>query len=225
MSRAVRSTRGQATRGQATRGPASPALRYAGLGLLGGLLCGLPGCHASRTPEAACEKLLQAIAEGDPSSVFEALLQTTQASFYSVAKNHRKMRELIRDSYPAAQQAAALGRLYAAEAGSGRDLFVGLYAQRYEQDFNRRLGTGPMHLTAQEPGPGGLPRQLCARKSGQPFLLQATATGKWGMAELDREWDEAQLRTFHDLATVQKNAELYRGVQPAPAPVSQPASK
>ena len=35
-------------------------------------------------------------------------------------------------------------------------------------------------------------------------MLQATTSGKWGMSELDREWDEAQQRAFHDPATVQK---------------------
>ena len=92
------------SRTSVSRRPGSGRLRGS---LLAVLLVGLPGCLGSRTPEAACEKFLQAIAEGDPSSVFDALLQTTQWSFYSVVKNHRKMRDLIKDSYPAAQQAAA----------------------------------------------------------------------------------------------------------------------
>lgn len=183
------------------------------LGLLGCLGGGLPGCSSSRSPEAACEQLLHAIAEGDPSSVFEALLPTTQGSFHAVAKNHKKMRELILKSYPAAQQAAALGRLYGADASSGRDLFVRLYPARFEKDFTERLGTGPMRVTAAEAGAAGV--HHCSRQSGRPFLLAATASGKWGMSELDREWDDAQLRAHHDLSTVQKNAELYRGVQPA----------
>lgn len=185
-------------------------------GLLALLAClggGLLGCPSARTPEAACEQLLHAIAEGDPSSVFDALLQTTQWSFYSVAKNHKKMRALILDSYPAAQQAVALGRLYGAEASSGRDLFVRLYPERYEKDFNERLGTGPMQVQAAQAGAADT--RLCSRQGGRPFLLKAAASGKWGLAELDREWDEAQLRAFHDLSTVKKNAELYRGVQPA----------
>lgn len=180
-----------------------------------GLLVGLAGCFGSRTPEAACEKLLQAISEGDPSSVFDALLQTTQWSFYSVAKNHKKMRELIRDNYPAAQQGAALGRLYGADASSGRDLFVRLYPERFEKDFTTRLGTGPMRITTVEGGAGAAALRFCSRQGGRPFMLQATSSGKWGMSELDREWDEAQLRAYHDLETVKKNAELYRGVQPA----------
>ena len=182
----------------------------AGLGLLLGLL----GCSGNRTPEAACEHLLRALSEGDASAVFDALLQPTQWSFYTVAKNHRRMRELIRASYPPEQQAAALGRLYGADASSGRALFLRLYPERYEKDYNQRLGTGPMQVTATTNSDSGAPRRLCAQKGGQPFVLQAVA-GKWGLAELDREWDEAQLRTFHDLATVQKNAELYHGVQPA----------
>jgi len=196
-----------------------------------GLFCALwlavAGCAGKSTPEAACEQLLHAVAEGDASAVFDSLLQTTQWSFYSVAKNHRKMRDLIKDSYPAAQQGVALGRLYGADAGSGRDLFVRLYPERYEKDFTARLGPGAMQVAAapSEPagpagparpaGPAGAPRRLCSR-GGPPFMLQATTAGRWGMAELDREWDEAQLRAYHDLATVQKNAELYRGVQPAP---------
>ncbi len=173
------------------------------------------GCAGKSTPEAACEQLLHAVAEGDASAVFDSLLPTTQVSFFAVAKNHRKMRDLITDSYPAAQQAAALGRLYGADAGSGRELFVRLYPERYEKDFGARLGPGALQVSAAPPGTAGAPRRLCSR-GGPPFMLQATAAGRWGMAELDREWDEAQLRAHHDLTTVQKNAELYHGVQPAP---------
>lgn len=193
---------------RALAGPARGVL----IGLFGGLCC-LLGCSSARTPEAACEQLLHALAEGDPSSVFDALLQTTQWSFHSVVKNHKKMHALIRESYPAAQQAAALGRLYGAEASSGRDLFVRLYPDRYEKDFTQRQGSGPMQVTPAAGGAAG--ERLCGRQGGRPFMLKAAASGKWGMSELDREWDEAQLRAYHDLATVQKNAELYRGVQPA----------
>ncbi len=182
--------------------------------LLGGLLLALGGCAGKNTPEAACEQLLRAVAEGDASAVFDSLLQTTQWSFYSVVKNHRKMRDLITDSYPATQQAAALGRLYGADASNGRELFVRLYPERYEKDFSARLGPGAPQLGDAPAGPAGAPRRLCSR-GGSPFMLQVAASGRWGMAELDREWDEAQLRAFHDLATVQKNAELYHGVQPA----------
>jgi hypothetical protein len=171
-------------------------------------------CQPSRTPEGACEHLLRAISEGDASAVFDALMPPTQWSFDTVVKNHRRMRELILASYPAELQAAALGRLYGAEASSGRDLFGRTYPERYEKDFSRRLGSGPMQLGPAPSSDSGAPRRLCARQGGQPFVLQAAA-GKWGLVELDREWDEAQLRTFHDVATVQKNAELYQGVRPA----------
>ena len=184
------------------------------LGALAGLVLGLAGCSASRTPEGACEHLLRAVSEGDASAVFDSLVSTTQWSFYTVVKNHRKMHDLIQASYPAEQQAAALGRLYAADASSGRDLFARSYAERHEKDYGQRLGSGPVQVTATAPSDSGAQRRLCQRQSGQPFMLQAAA-GKWGLGELDREWDEAQLRTFHDLITVQKNAELYRSVQPA----------
>lgn len=184
-------------------------------GLVCAFLFAAAGCAGKNTPEAACEQLLHAIDEGDASAVFDSLLQSTQVSLFSVAKNHRKMRDLIMDSYPAAQQAAALGRLYGADAGSGRELFVRLYPERYEKDFSARRGPGALQVAAAPPGPAGAPRRLCSR-GGPPFILQATAAGRWGLAELDREWDEAQLRAHHDLATVQKNAELYHGVQPAP---------
>ncbi len=182
--------------------------------LLAGLALGLSGCSPSRTPEGACEQLLHAVSEGDSSAVFDALLQSTQWSFYTVVKNQRKMHDLIDSSYPVALKPAALGRLYAADASSGRDLFARLYTERFEKDYSQRLGSGPLKVSVTEPSSSGAQRRLCQRQNGQPFILQA-AGSKWGLGELDREWDEAQLRTFHDLTTVQKNAELYRGVQPA----------
>jgi hypothetical protein len=193
-----------------------PGLRFFGYTLVTVTLGGaLAGCHGRNTPEAACGQLLRAVSEGDASAVFDALLQTTQWSFYSVVTNHRQMRELIVASYPAEQQPAALARLYGADAASGRELFVRLYPDRYEKGLTQRLGGGPMQVLPAPASDSGAPRRLCQKQQGQPYVLQLAASGKWGMAELDREWDEAKLRTFHDLTTVQKNAELYHGVQPA----------
>ena len=89
-------------------------------GFWAGLVLGLDGCSPNRTPQGACEQLLHAIAEGDSSAVFDALMPSTQWSFYTVVKNHRKMHDVIQSSYPVEQRAAALGRLYAADASSGR---------------------------------------------------------------------------------------------------------
>jgi hypothetical protein len=202
--------------------PRRPGRRLAGLFVL--LALGTLGCPGRSTPEAACEQLFHAIAEGDASAVFDGLLQTTQWSFYTVVKNHRQMRELILASYPAEQQPAALARLYGADADNGRELFMRLYPQRYEKSFTERLGSGPLRVDKPAGGEGGAAGApvRCQLQQGQPFTMQRAASGRWGLGELDREWDEAQLRTFHDLATVQKNAELYRKVRPAQPRDKQP---
>jgi len=192
----------------------------------------LLGC-SRKTPEAACEQLVHALADGDASAVFDSLLQTTQWAMYTVQKNHTQMRSLITQSYPPEQRPAALSRLVGAEADSGRDLFIRLYPTRYERSMQARLGSSPGTLEptieAMSSSATGAKRARCQLGTGQSFELQQAASGRWGLAELDREWQEAELRAVHDLATVEKNAQLYRQVQqgmPAqPEPPSQKVDK
>jgi hypothetical protein len=185
---------------------------WAGAGLLGLVLCGGTGCTRLRTPEAACELLLRGISEGDASSVFDALLVSTQWSFATVQKNHRAMRDLIKKSYPGEQQPAALARLYGAEADSGRDLFQDLYTERFQADFQARAGSGPP--LASPDGDGALCQRQNKPPGAKPFRLGRMPDGRWGMMELDRDWDEAKLRAVHDLETVKKNAELFQKARP-----------
>lgn len=173
------------------------AVVIAGLGLL--------ACLPPATPEAACERFLQGVREGDADTVFDALVKTTQWSFHTVAKNSRQMRDLIERTYPAAERRAALARLPAGE-GNGKALFRALYPQRYAASFQRRLGQGAMSVTQKGPD-----RATCSRPGGEPFLLSRGPKGGWGMAELDDEWEQAKLRAVHDLTTVQENARLYKG--------------
>lgn len=186
------------------------AWAWAGAGLLGLGLFGGAGCTRLRTPEAACELLLRGIGEGDASSIFDALLVSTQWSFATVQKNHRAMRALIKKSYPAEQQPAAQARLYGAEADSGRDLFQDLYPERFQADFQARAGSGPPEVTRTPEGDGALCQRRNKPPGARPFRLGRMPDGRWGMMELDREWDEAKLRAVHDLETVKKNAELFQ---------------
>lgn len=186
----------------------SAALALAGASLLGLGLFGGAGCTRLRTPEAACELFLRGISEGDASSIFDALLVSTQWSFATVQKNHRAMRDLIKKSYPAEQQPAALARLYGAEADSGRDLFQDLYPERFQADFQARAGSGPPQAIPD--GDGALCQRQTRPPNARPFRLGRMPDGRWGMMELDREWDEAKLRAVHDLETVKKNAELFQ---------------
>lgn len=185
------------------------ASRASSLPLLFALLgcLALGGCRHPRTPEQACEDFLRAVSEGDGGGVFDSLVETTRWAFYTVQKNHRKMRDLVGETYPPAERPAALARLYGAEADSGRDLFIQIYPERYAASWSSRLGTGELRVA---PSPDKPTEYLCQRASGQPFRISRSASGKWGMSELNAEWDQAQLRAVHDLETVQKNADLYR---------------
>ena len=190
----------------------------AGLGLIA---CGLgaSACNRPRSPEAACELLVRGISEVDASTIFDALLPSTQWSLDTVAKNHRAMRALINKSYAVEQRPAALARLYGAEADSGRELFQLLYPTRYQAELERRTGSGPPQVRAEAAGAEPLAgnvveRAGCQRQQppagAQPFRLGKMASGRWGLLELEREWDDAKLRSVHDLETVKKNAELFQ---------------
>lgn len=170
------------------------------------LALGPLGCSAPRTPEAACARLISGVREGDGAQVFDALLKSTQWSLYSVAKSHAEMRDLIERTYPQAERQKALGRLLPGGA-SGRDLFRSLYAARYEADLRRRVGPGAPEV--QRDGEGA----TCRLPGKDPFRLGHDGEGRWGLVELDREWDQAKLRAVHDLDTVRDNARLYQGAR------------
>ncbi|MFO0657487.1 MAG: hypothetical protein U0787_20765 [Polyangia bacterium] len=171
-----------------------------------GLLLLLVGCGQRRTAESACLALRDAIWEADGIAVYDVLLQNTQWSVSTVNKLHRQMATQIRASYPAAQREAALGRLFASSADSGRELFLSLYGERYAADFRARVAEDMRTV----PVVGDVVHCGCA--AGKPFLLARGLDGKWGLSELDREWEDAKLRAFHDLETVEHNVELFQKV-------------
>lgn len=170
------------------------------LGSLGG------GCSRNQTAESACESLRNAVLEADGIAVFEVLLENTQWSVATVQKLHRRMAESIRSSYPAGEQAAALARLYAADSDNGQELFLQLYTERYAADFRARVGE---QMSVQVDAAG---QASCGAAAARPFPLALGRDGQWGLSELDREWEDAKLRAYHDQETVTKNVELYRRV-------------
>lgn len=192
-------------------------VRALAVGLLAGVAAGGfgAGCAKTSTPEAACESFFAALAEGDAGAAFDNLIESTQWSFATVQKNHRRMRELIESSYPPAEKPAALARLYGASDGSGRDLWARLYSERYSQFFAERQGASgdAIKVTPSSEHPG---ERLCGREGRKPLRVARAASGRWGIADLDSEWEQAQLRAVHDLETIQKNADLYKRVQAPP---------
>ena len=175
------------------------------------LLATLWGACSSRTPESVCAALVRGVAEGDAVQVFAQLDEPTRWAMYTVEKNHRRMRELIAAAYAPGEKEAALSRLHAGTTGSGEALFAEIYAGRYAALFAKRLGTGSLVVQRHSET-----EARCARQSGQGLRLSSSAQGRWGVAELSSEWKDAELRAVHDLATVEKNAELYRSALQAP---------
>ncbi len=173
---------------------------------LGVDLLAMSACGRNKTAESACASLRDAVLEADGIAVYDALLQNTQWSVSTVQKLHREMGDSIHHSYPAKEQAAALARLYAADAESGRELFLQLYAERYAADFRERVSE---QMPVRTVGPK---EATCGPESGRPFRLALGLDGKWGLSELDREWEDAKLRAYHDLETVKKNVDLYKRV-------------
>lgn len=182
----------------------------------------LTSCSSAKTPQGACSGLLRGVREGDADLIFDYLLESTQWSFYTVQKNHRRMRDLVATSYPEHERAAALGRLYGAEDDSGRDLFGRLYTERYAESWAAAPGhsatdenkdqaldrnSARVNPSAERPG-----EYLCQIEGLKPFHLVRSASGRWGVADIAAEWDQAQLRAIHDLETVEKNAALYRRI-------------
>ncbi len=171
---------------------------------LAGLALLLLACHRVPTPERACARFLQGVREGDAALVFDNLLQTTQWSIYTVAKVQAEMRALIQRSYPPAERQQALLRLPGGEAsGDGPALFRALYGPRYARDLQARLGSGAPQMTVQGE------EATCRRAQGQAFRFARGPGGRWGLAELDGEWELAKVRAIHDLDTVRENARLY----------------
>lgn len=187
-------------------------------------------CQPQNSPERVCGNFLRAVAEGDATLIFDQLSQPTQWALYTVQKNQARMRQLVQQSYPAGEQAQALSRLYAADAENGRELFARLYAERYGASFRQRLGSGAVkaELVPSAPSGGASPvggELHCHRAAagGAAFRFVREASGRYGLVELAAEWEAAQLRATHDLATVEKNAEIYRQAGGTTGPVPSPS--
>lgn len=169
---------------------------------------------AMRSPERACAALLLAVQRDDAEAVFAALLQNTQWSLHSVARQQREMQALIERDYPRAERTQALSRLLRRDLKDGRDLFVRLYPERYAAGFRRRLdgAQGPAHIKTE--GSSAACTQQGAPPAAPPFRLALSPAGRWGLSELDAEWELLKVRGVHDLATVQENARLYTQERP-----------
>ena len=187
-------------------------------------------CQPQNSPERICGSFLRAVAEGDATLIFDQLSQPTQWALYTVQKNQARMRQLVQQSYPAGEQAQALSRLYAADAENGRELFARIYAERYGASFRQRLGSGaakaevvPAAQSGETNPVGGELRCQRAAAGGAAFRFVREASGRYGLVELAPEWEAAQLRATHDLATVEKNAEIYRQAGGSPGPMPSPS--
>lgn len=184
---------------------------------VGGALCALfsVGCRRESAAERSCRLLLRGVSEGDGGAVFDQLYEPTQWALHNIQRNHSRMRELITGGYPPGEQAGALSRLYGAEAENGRDLFGRVYAERYAAALQARLGGGAVTVT---PVAGSTDVECRrAQAAGPPYRLGLGPGGRYGLRELAGEWEAAALRTFQDLATVEKNADIYRHAGPAGA--------
>jgi hypothetical protein len=180
-------------------------------------------CGCGPSPETACTRLSDAIWEADGPAVYDALLLSTQWSISTVHTLHRDMAAEIQKHYPPSLVPGARARLYAAGKESGRAMFGVLYHERYAPAFRARVAQKmPVQVEQADVA-------FCGPQAGNPFRLARSEVGDrtWGLTELDREWEDAKLRAFHDRDTVQKNVSLYRRIQAnaTPQPPPQPPAQ
>ena len=162
--------------------------------------------------EEAYDRLLSACDKNDAARLFDALDTPTQWSIESVQHDQRDMKRLILETYPPADRDRALARIpVAAEEDVDHPR---RYFRRLERspeilrDVCKRLYAGKG-----QPSGSLAPRASGAtvwRDGGSVFHFAPDDKGRWGWAELRAEWENAKLRSTHDLATVRENAAIYR---------------
>ncbi len=174
---------------------------------------GCPRTRSSRpTPESAVAALARA--GGDAAQLYDLLDQDSRWSVISVHRDLRTICELVRAQYPKDRQAPELHRCRPAElARDPRAFFV-------SQAAGWGLLGGLSGLTGKETPQGSGEQRTVPRAGGPPLLLcQTPAEGKpssapgtsWAYCGAHEELERLKLKTARDLASVQENAEAYRG--------------
>ena len=179
---------------------------------LGALLCFVAagGCSRRRpndlptaaTPEQALRELARV--GGDAARLFDLLDQDSRWSVMTVHRDLRALCQLVRTHYPKDRQIRELQRCSAAEtAREPRDLFVG-------QARGWGMLEGIDGLSGKEPVQGS-GEQRSVTRAGAPALLLCRGGAGWGYCGLREKLDGLKLKTARDLASVQENAEAYKG--------------
>lgn len=169
---------------------------------LAGADCRRPASPAlPRTPEQALAALARAGDDG--AALFDLLDQQSRWSVMSVHRDLRKVCELVRQSYPKDRQAREITRCRAAEtADDARAFFAG-------QARGWGLLATLEGLSGTESLPGSGDRRTAQGKHG-PVSLCQDGEG-WGYCGAREALEAMKVKTARDLATVQENAEAFRG--------------
>ena len=180
--------------------PALPAL----VALLA-LLCALVGgCRRGAPPPlATAEAVLEGLARvgSDGGRLFDLLDQQSRWSVMTVHRDLRRLCELVRAHYPKDRQLRELARCQVAEAAPEARAFFSRQANEWAVLARLQGLTGKEGLE----GSGEL-----RTVKGHPALVVCRGPD-WGYCGLREELERIKLKTTRDLATVQENAEAYRG--------------
>jgi hypothetical protein len=180
-------------------------LRLVGVALLGVVAAGCPRSKAppsAATPELALADLARA--GGDPKLLFDVMDQASRWSAITVHRDLRTICQLVRAHYPKDRQARELQRCQAADSvREPRDFFAG-------QAAGWGLLAGLSGLTGKEPLQGQGDRRTVARP-GQPALVFCRTDNAWSYCGPREELERLKVKTSRDLASVQENADAYKG--------------
>lgn len=170
------------------------------------MVLGLAACgsRGPKTPEAALQRMSQAVASGDAEALFDALDQNTRWSWMTIQKCHREAFDAVLSNFPDGPDKEQKLRYLeaAATAETAADIFAAKMGERALKDLKGRLPPAGARVTI-----AGLDASVAA-VSG-PKLSFRAIEGRWGYAGFAAESEEQKRRAVADLEMIKTSATDY----------------
>jgi hypothetical protein len=168
-------------------------------------MAGCDGTPDPRTVDGALGYALRAVEHDDAAALYKVIDERARHAMISIVNDRREAARLVRESYPEAEQAAALRALGdAAEVTSAQALF----ARRCDRACREALGA-TLGAAAETRTEGELTVVTTARGTTVRLFHGGDGHGwyglEWHTAELSGERDRAN----RDLAIIRENAATY----------------
>ncbi len=162
------------------------------------------GTPDPRSVDGALAYLARAVEKDDPAALYRAIDERARHAMISIVADRREAAALVRESYPPAEQAAALAALGdAAEVENA----AGLFARRCDEACRAEIGASiGAAADVREEGPLTL---VTTARGTTVALYRGSPTGWYGLVWNTDALSAERDRANRDLAIVRENAATF----------------